>query len=455
MTLEYEIQKSIVLITASNPDIKKFGTGFVIRQTSSVAHILTCAHVIEDVGGVEQILVDGKKATVVSYGQDIGLDLAILRVEGLWKKPALQTQGCGEKDRTIVMAGFQAYARGHLIRPLRGTLGNQGGLQINRGELVPVWDVQIVDDNYNLEPGYSGSPIVDTATEKVVGIVSHRQGGRIGLAISIEALDKIWQVLDDDQLYQVLQKLGYQKQVRTFRRLIEKHSIAAFLIHGSPGYGQRWLLNKLIGYVPGNLQGKTIPIGLDRGTRSREINALWRELAGRVGLVGRRNFEPEEIAERVYQCWRTQNVFLVFHEVDCMPEDYLRQIIQNFWQSLAKKARNINSTRNDPKLLMFLVDYEGRVGNLKNIFSEEPDPSSVPSVPVKPPKITEFSDEDLRDWIYQESNQLPIEFTHEVDTVVQKILNNSENGIPEYVLEEICARCDYNWYEIKDQWLKA
>lgn len=455
MTLEEEIQKSIVLITSSNPDIKKFGTGFIIRQTSSVAHILTCDHVIEDVGGVEQILADGQNTTVVSSGQDIGLDLAILRVEGLWNKPALQTQGCGEKDRTVVMAGFQSYAKGHLIRPLRCTLGNQGGLQINGGERIPVWDLQIVDDNYNLEPGYSGSPIVDAATEKIVGIVSHRQGGRIGLAISIEALDKIWQVLDDDQLYQALQKLGYQKQVRTFRRLIEKHSIAAFLIHGSPGYGQRWLLNRLIGYVPRCLQGKVITIGLERGTRSRGIDALWRELGGRVGLVGRGKFEGEQIAERVYQCWRTQNVFLIFHEVDCMPEDYLRQIVQDFWQPLAKEAQNTTSTRNDPKLLMFLVDYEGRVGNLNDIFSEKLDSSRVPSVPVKPPKITEFSDEDLIDWIYQESNQLPIEFTHEVDTVVQKILNNSENGIPEYVLEEICARCDYNWYEIKDQWLKA
>ncbi|MEH2261214.1 trypsin-like peptidase domain-containing protein [Nostoc sp.] len=453
MILEEEIQKSIVLVTSSDPKTNHFGTGFVIRQTISVAHILTCAHVIDDVGGVEQVMVDGQNATVVDSGKDLGLDIAILRVETLWNKPALQTQGDAQKGRPVIIAGFQLYAKSHLIRSLRGILGNQQGLQVNSGERIPVWDLQVVDD-YNLESGYSGSPIVDEATGKVLGIVSHKQGGRTGLAISIEALDKIWRVLDNDQLYKVLLKLGYQEQVRTFRRLIERHSIAAFLIHGSPAHGQRWLLNRLIGYVPRSLQGKVVTIGLDRGTRGRDIDALWRELGGRVGLVGGGKPGAEKIAERVYQCWHTQNVFLVFHEVDCTPEDYLRQIVQDFWQPLAKKARNTVSRRNDPKLLMFLVDYEGRVGNLEGIFSEKLD-SNVPDVPVKPPRITLLSHDDLMGWIDTEFNELPIELTHEVDVIVQEILGNSEYGIPEYVLAEICARCGYNWYEVKDQWLRA
>jgi hypothetical protein len=202
------------------------------------------------------------------------------------------------------------------------------------------------------------------------------------------------------------------------------------------------------------LQGKGIPIGLDRGSRGRDINALWRELGGRVGLMGGGKPDTEKITERVYQCWRTQNVFIVFHEVDCMPEDYLRQIVQDFWQPLAKQARNTISGRNDPKLLMFLVDYEGRIGNLEGIFAENLD-SNVPYVPVKSPRITQFSNEDLANWIDTEFNELPIELTHDVDTVIQEILNNSEDGIPEYVLAEICARFGYNWYEVMDQWLKT
>jgi hypothetical protein len=337
-----DLQKSIVLITSSNPGSNHhFGTGFVIRQTVNVAHILTCSHVVDSMGGTNQVMVDGREATLVACGKDLGLDLAVLRVEGLWNKPVLQTQGSGLQSKDIIIPGFQKYAKSHLIRPLRGVLADQGELQTRSDDRIPVWDLKIVDD-YNLENGYSGSPIVDEVTGQVLGIVSHKQGDKIGLAISIRALDKIFQIFDQDQLYEVLLKLGYQKQVRTFRSLIENHSIAAFLIHGFPAHGQRWLLNRLIGLVPRYLQGRVISIGLDRGTRKRDISSLWRELGGRVGLSGGGQPDPDKIAQRVYQCWHTQNVFLVFHEVDCMPENYLRQIVQEFWQPLAKEASYVS-----------------------------------------------------------------------------------------------------------------
>jgi hypothetical protein len=103
---------------------------------------------------------------------------------------------------------------------------------------------------------------------------------------------------------------------------------------------------------------------------------------------------------------------------------------------------------------MFLIDYDGRIGNLDGLFSESLD-STVPYVPIKSPRLTQFSDDNLIDWIDTQCNSLPIELTHQVDNVVQEILNNSEDGIPEYVLAEICARCGYNWYEVMDQWLRA
>jgi hypothetical protein len=52
--------------------------------------------------------------------------------------------------------------------------------------------LEIVDD-YPLQPGYSGSPVVDQTGGAVLGVVSHRHGeGKRGLAISVEALTKIW-----------------------------------------------------------------------------------------------------------------------------------------------------------------------------------------------------------------------------------------------------------------------
>jgi hypothetical protein len=47
---------------------------------------------------------------------------------------------------------------------------------------------------YYLQPGYSGSPVIDRENGCVLGVVTHQIGkGEKGLAISIQALVKIWQ----------------------------------------------------------------------------------------------------------------------------------------------------------------------------------------------------------------------------------------------------------------------
>ncbi|WP_442946752.1 hypothetical protein [Nostoc sp. NZL] len=79
--------------------------------------------------------------------------------------------------------------------------------------------------------------------------------------------------------------LAYREQTRAFRRFIETHSVAAFLIHGSLYYGQCWLLNRLVAQnVPNIMTGKIVRIELSPIARKSDSAALWRELRGRVGL---------------------------------------------------------------------------------------------------------------------------------------------------------------------------
>ncbi len=119
-------------------------------------------------------------------------------------------------------------------------------------------------------------------------------------------------------LYRALLKLGYREQVLSFIKFIKAQSIGAFLIHGSPDYGQRWLLNRIVTqHIDDGTTSKVLPVELHRIGRRIDVNTLWRELGGRVGL--KRQNSPLEIVERVYQWWQTQNVVLVFHDVDCMP----------------------------------------------------------------------------------------------------------------------------------------
>ena len=176
---------------------------------------------------------------------------------------------------------------------------------------------------------------------------------------------------------------------------------------------------------------------------------------------------PPEVIERVYGWWETQNVILVFHDVDCMPLEYLQQLIQDFWLPLATQAREVLSEagkypETNYQLLMFLVDYEGGVGKQNTLFVEKLEPNWEPKIPIKLPLINPFSDRILRDWINAiavdvEFDELPLVeaiINDTEDELVQEILDNSDNGVPELAMSEICHLCDCNWYEEKDRWLK-
>ena len=451
-----ELKNSIVLITSRDQNTRNFGTGFVLRRSSAAVYVLTCAHVVKDVGGPEQINVDGIPATVAKSGEAEGIDLAVLKVEGLWYKPLLNRKRVGEKGRSVITVGFQQYDRSRLLRPLKGTLGNQVELQSSQtSDRIQAWDLQIIDD-HPLKPGYSGSPVVDRETGEVLAVVSHRQGqGESGLAISISALEKIWPIIDSNQVYQILLKLGYWQQVRQFKKLINTHSVAALLIHGEPQSGQRWLLNRLVSqHVRKSLTSSPVVVDFDSPVRRDDVKALWRVLAWKVGLKGQA--APEEIIKKVYKLWKTQNVLIVLHKIDLLPEPGLRvsELIENFWLPLASQAREAMKDNQDYKLLMFLVDYQGKVGKLNLPFIEKLDAVWNPQWPLLAPKIEDFSDDELRDWLEHEGDSLPVDFNNE-EVIIQEILKNSENGIPELVLQEICDRCDCDWYEeLEKLWKK-
>ncbi|MDF5737723.1 MULTISPECIES: hypothetical protein [unclassified Nostoc] len=258
--------------------------------------------------------------------------------------------------------------------------------------------------------------------------------------------------LSSGRVYRALMKLGYREQTRAFRRFIETHSVGAFLIHGSLYYGQRWLLNRLVRHVPDIMTGKIVRIELSRITRRSDSAALWRELGGRVGL-GRQSSIPE-IAERVYQWWRTQDVLLILYDVDCLSETFLYELIQDFWLLLATKVKTASPQASQFKLLMFLVDYDGCVGSWNIPFVEKLESTWKPHNPVKLPRITEFSEYELTNWLEHEADELPTNMIDAVDETIQIILKNSDNGIPESALKEICHLSGCNWYDEEEKWLR-
>lgn len=252
-----------------------------------------------------------------------------------------------------------------------------------------------------------------------------------------------------EKLYNALLRLNYINQVSLFRQFVGIYPVGTCLVHGDIEYGQRWLVNRLVQLVPNGMTAKVIPFGLTRKSRANYINALWRELGGRVGLTGQP--KPVEIAEAVCKCWETQNVILIFHNVDRMPKEYLNQFRQDFWLPLSEIASP--SPQMSHKLLMFLVDHSGEVEGWDISFAEDLD-NWRSHIPLKLPRIERLGDRDLLSWIENSLNELPVEFATDGDRLVKEILENSDNGVPQLVLEYICSLCNCNWYEQERIWLK-
>jgi hypothetical protein len=263
----------------------------------------------------------------------------------------------------------------------------------------------------------------------------------------------------DGRLYQALLKLGYRKQVQMFRKFVENHPIAAFLIYGGVEHGQKWLLNRLVvQHTRDSITGKVITVNLARVARRNDVTALWRELGKQVGL-SRGQSEVSAIVERVYQWWRTQNVLLIFYDVDFLPEAFLRELLQDVWTPLAAQtARETSDWNRDSetahRLLMFLVDQTGCVGDWSVPFAEILEPSWQPKTPVKLPILKEFTESELTSWLDFSADDLPLNLVEQADDSVQDILDNSDNGVPEPTFEEICQRVGLIWVEAEKRWMK-
>jgi tetratricopeptide (TPR) repeat protein len=193
------ITKSVVLITSRDPKLQEkgtFGTGFVVHRSDEATYVLTCAHVVRDVGGKDTVLAGGITASVVVSGADRGFDLAVLRVERCLDVPVLELSISGRAGTPFIVAGCYQFdgKQTRLVREIKGVLGKKkiNILSTDGKDRIEAWDLKVEGKDV-LHAGYSGSPVVDKARGAVVAIVSHLVGkGDNGLGIAIESLKKIW-----------------------------------------------------------------------------------------------------------------------------------------------------------------------------------------------------------------------------------------------------------------------
>ncbi|RCJ42168.1 hypothetical protein A6770_08115 [Nostoc minutum NIES-26] len=256
---------------------------------------------------------------------------------------------------------------------------------------------------------------------------------------------------ESERIHSELFRLNYIAQVQLFREFITEKRIGAFLVHGSPEHGQIWLLKRLLQKIPESTVTPPIPFHLSRRTLRTDVAALWRELGRQIGV---QDFSShEEIARNVVAQLKTQHIILVFHDLDCIDETYLHELISDFWLPLVNSTLQTICPSNEFFLLMFLVDQDGCVNAWNLGFADRLDSVWKPHVPIRLPIIDPLCERVLVNWMENAIDVLPTQVTKKIDYTVQIILEKSE-GIPERVFAQIFGLCGCNWEEEEVRWLE-
>lgn len=192
--MDASLLSTIYPIESNREGDNTVGTGFLIHQYRQTSYFLTCAHVVESIGG-EHLQINGIAARVEAIGASNDLDLAMLAIPGFSYQPVAELINTGKVGDPITIAGIYDYGQHRSRKPIRGCLDSQSSLKKPKaqGKWIKAWELRLETDEY-LQPGYSGSPVVHDASRRVIAVVSHRRGqGDRGLAISVEAIHELWQ----------------------------------------------------------------------------------------------------------------------------------------------------------------------------------------------------------------------------------------------------------------------
>lgn len=238
----------------------------------------------------------------------------------------------------------------------------------------------------------------------------------------------------EKSVYQALLKLNYLEQKKLFRELLShNYKSAAILIHGPRGYGQKLLLNMLIKQVSSISAQELTQINMNLGTdgiRPLDVNGLWFQLASYFTLNP--DLRSTEIAEKISESLQVQNVILIFDNIAIIDPQVIT-MVRDFWQELLS---HVDLIKQKNWLLLFLVDNEGESGDWLKDLTDNMSSNWHPSQLIKLPSLTPFTRQDLEYWLASEDLLNQKFSTH--SALPQKILEHSQNGVPELVFRYVC-----------------
>lgn len=257
---------------------------------------------------------------------------------------------------------------------------------------------------------------------------------------------------DKEQTKQMLEfsllHMDFLKQLDIFREFINSNrNIYGFLIHGSINYGHIWLLKRLLQEIP----NQTVPVieyQLVDCVSTGGFKKLWRILAKKVNLPPKT--PPELIVRGVSEQLKTNNIILVFRQIDYLGEALFNDLIEEFWEPLVNGIEIENNSTQNKQLFMFLIDFKGEVTTWNINLAEQIDQNWQSHILIQL-QIEPIEEKILSLWIDSYSSSFIKSNLYKTDDLKQLIFEKTE-GIPGMVLQEIYELCQYDWDDEVEKW---
>jgi len=196
-----ELQGDVPLDEDELPYNASMGSGIIFQKKDGKAYIITNAHVIQDAGKVQAVLVNGDKKDATIIGKDNVTDLAVLQVDA---------QGI---DTVVEIGNSDKLRVGEMVIAIGNPLGfgdslTQGIVSSTKRILqVSInqdgnydWEQEVIQTDAAINQGNSGGALVDL-NGKLVGINSMKVADTgvegIGFAIPVDsAMPIVYALLD-------------------------------------------------------------------------------------------------------------------------------------------------------------------------------------------------------------------------------------------------------------------
>jgi S1-C subfamily serine protease len=119
---------SVFPVRSTDDANSAFGTSYVIKNDTSTTYLVTCAHVVRDVGGDGKVLVGkGQEARVLIHGSPEGADDVAVLITNRIPAPPLPLAFNAERGRRVSVVGYrqlQSQSRLLTVVPVDATLGS-------------------------------------------------------------------------------------------------------------------------------------------------------------------------------------------------------------------------------------------------------------------------------------------------------------------------------------------